>query len=72
MIKDAQTKLGGMKKKIQRIQKNWASHKNSWYDDAQPSEKKNEKPKPNTGGHDKPFWKYIQMTKGQETSTSDP
>jgi len=27
-------------------------------------EKTNEKPKPNTGGHDKPFWKDIQMTKG--------
>ena len=33
-------------------------------------EKTNEKPKPNRG-HDGPFWKDIQMIKGQETSTSD-
>jgi hypothetical protein len=35
-------------------------------------EKTNEEPKPNTRGHDRPFWKDIPKTKGQETSTSDP
>jgi len=28
-------------------------------------------PKPNTRGHDKPFWKEISKTKSQETSTYD-
>jgi hypothetical protein len=35
-------------------------------------EKKMKEPKPNPGGHDRPFRKDIKMTKGQETSTSDP
>jgi hypothetical protein len=26
--------------------------------------KTNKKPKPNTWGHDRPFWKEIQKTKG--------
>jgi len=38
----------------------------------QVKKKTNKKPKPNTRGHNKPFWKKNQMTKGQETSTSDP
>jgi hypothetical protein len=33
---------------------------------------KGKEPKPNTRGHDRPFWKDIPKTKGQETSTSDP
>jgi hypothetical protein len=32
--------------------------------------KKNKEKEPNIGGHDKPFWKDIPKTKGQETSTS--
>jgi hypothetical protein len=35
-------------------------------------ENKNKEKEPNIGGHDKPFWKDIPKTKGQETSTSDP
>ena len=40
IIKSVQTKLGAWRKKNQRVQKNWASHKNNWYDDAQPSEER--------------------------------
>ena len=58
MIKGTPNKVGGHEeKKIQRVQKIWA-FQNKWYDNAQPNEKKKEKKlKPNTGGHDKPFWK---------------
>ena len=28
--------------------------------------------RPTLGGHDRQFWKDNQMTKGQQTSTSDP
>jgi hypothetical protein len=34
--------------------------------------KKEKESKPNTRGHDRPFWKDIPKTKGQQTSTSDP
>jgi len=64
-----------MIKKIQMIQKIWASHKNNWADYAQPNkneENKEKEPKPDTRGHDRPFSKDIPKTKGQETSTSDP
>jgi len=54
-------------KKIQRIQKIWASHKKkNWFDYAQPNkneENKEKEPKPDTKGHDKPFWKEIQKKK---------
>jgi hypothetical protein len=57
-------------KRAKTPKKNWASHKNNWYDDAQLSEerkkKSNEKPKPNTGGHARPFWKDIQNLKWQK------
>ena len=33
---------------------------------------KEKEPKPNTRGHNRPFWKDIPKTKGQETSTNDP
>jgi len=47
-------------KKKPKGPKNWASHKNNWYDDAQPSEERKNKekePKLNIGGHDRLFWK---------------
>ena len=55
-----------MIKKIQRIQKIWASHKNNWGDYTQPNkneENKEKELKPKTRGHDKPFWKEIQKKK---------
>jgi hypothetical protein len=62
-------------RKIQRIQKFWAKKKNQ-YNDAQNQMKNNKnkgkEPKPNNRGHDRPFWKDIPKTKGQQTSTSDP
>jgi len=33
---------------------------------------KRKSPSPILRGHDRQFWKDIQMTKGQETSTGDP
>jgi len=55
-----------MIKKIQNIQKIWASHKKNWGGYAQPNkneENKEKRPKPDTRGHDKPFWKEIQKKK---------
>ena len=49
-----------LKKKSQRIQKSWASHKNNWCDYAQLNknkENKEKKPKPETGGHEDYFEK---------------
>ena len=49
--------------------------KKNQYDDARPNEENKNKEKdlkPNTGGHDRPFWEDFPKTKGQETSTSDP
>ena len=74
MIKDAQTKLGGMKKKSKGYKRIELLTKIADMMMLNQVKKKkwNEKPKPNIGGHDRQFWKDIQMTKGQETSTSDP
>jgi hypothetical protein len=55
-----------MIKKIQKIQKIWASHKNDWGDYAQPNKMKKNKekePKPDTGGHDRLFWKNNSKDK---------
>jgi hypothetical protein len=50
--------------------------KKNQYNDAQNQMKNNKnkgkEPKPNNRGHDRPFWKDISKTKGQQTSTSDP
>jgi len=63
-------------KKIQMIQMIWASHKNNWCDYDQPNkneENKEKKPKPDTGGHDKPFWKNkSKRQKGRKQAQSDP
>jgi glycyl-tRNA synthetase beta subunit len=55
-----------MIKKIQRIQKIWASQKNNWGDYAQPNkneENKEKELKPDTRGQDKSFWKEMQKKK---------
>jgi hypothetical protein len=54
--------------------KNFELKKNQC-NDAQNQMKKTKtkrEPKPNTRGHDRQFWKDNQMTKDQQTSTSDP
>jgi len=69
------TQSWGMIKKIQKIQKIWASHKNNWGDYAQPNKMKKTKrksPNPTLGGMIDYFGRTIQKIKGQVTSTSDP
>ena len=71
IIKGAQTKLGKNPKDPKILRKK--KKKTQWCSKSNEENKNKEKePKPNTRGHDRSFWKEIQMTKGQETNTSDP
>ena len=79
IIKGARTNLEGHEEKskgsrVLSIKKRKKEKKTILWCSKPYEENKNKenKPKPNTKGHNRQFSKDSQMTKGQETSTSDP